>query len=54
MHPTVDYAAMALAQAQDAVKDEKHPQAYRHVVGLREGWQDALAASRSEGTAADQ
>jgi hypothetical protein len=46
MHPVRDYAAQALAIAQDAVKDDKHPQTLRHVVGLREGWQDALAASR--------
>ena len=54
MYPVRDYAALALAQAQDAVKEDKHPQTYRHVVGLREGWQDVLAASRREGSAADE
>lgn len=54
MHPVVDYAHRALSIAQDAVRDEKHPETYRHVVGLREGWQEALAASRREGATPDQ
>jgi hypothetical protein len=53
MHPVRDYAHQALAAAQESVKDEKHPQAWRHVVGLREGWEEALAASRREGSAAE-
>lgn len=46
MHPVRDHACTALAVAQDAVKDDKHPHALRHVVGMREGWEQALAASR--------
>lgn len=52
MDPVRDHACTALALAQDAVKDERHPHALRHVVGMREGWEDALAARR-EGAAAD-
>lgn len=47
MNPVRDYAATALAVAQDAVKDDRHPHALRHVLGLREGWEDALTAPQS-------
>lgn len=46
MHPVRDYAHQALAAAQESVKDDKHPQAFRHVVGLREGWKEHLDAVR--------
>lgn len=46
MSPVRDFAATALADAQDRMKDEKHPHALRHVLGLREGWEEALAAKR--------
>jgi len=42
MQPVRDHACTALAEAQDAVKDSKHPHALRHIVGMREGWEDAL------------
>lgn len=51
--PVRDHACTALSIAQDAAKDSRHPHALRHVVGLSEGWEDALAASRREGAAAD-
>lgn len=52
MDPVRDHACTALAAAQDAVKDERHPHALRHVVGMRDGWEDVLAARR-ESAAAD-
>lgn len=53
MDPVRDHACTALALAQDSVKDERQPHALRHVVGMREGWEDVLAARR-EGAATDQ
>lgn len=53
MDPVRDHACTALADAHDAVKDDRHPHALRHVVGMREGWEEALAARR-EGAAPDQ
>lgn len=53
MDPVRDHACTALADAQDRVKDSKHPHALRHVVGLRQGWEGALPA-RGESTPADQ
>lgn len=44
MHPIRDYAHQALAIARKAVESDSHPETLRHVVGLREGWQAALAA----------
>jgi len=45
MPPVRDHACTALAEAQDGVKDSRHPHALRHVVGLREGWGDASSAT---------
>ena len=53
MQPTRDYAHQALAIAQKRAEEDAHPHTLRHVVGLREGWQEALAAWR-ERPAADQ
>ena len=53
MDPVQDHACAALADAQEAVKESRHPHTLRHVVGMREGWEDALAARR-ESAAADQ
>jgi hypothetical protein len=52
MAPVRDHACTALAEAQDGVKDSRHPHALRHVVGMREGWEDVLAARR-EGAASE-
>lgn len=48
LDPVQDYAAQAMAHLADKVKEEKHPETYRYVVGLRPGWEDALAASRED------
>ena len=41
--PVQDYAALAMARIADTVKSEKHPEAYRFVVGLNAGWEDVKA-----------
>jgi len=43
MNPVRCHGCTALAVAQDVVKDANHPHALRHVVGMREGWEAALA-----------
>ena len=42
--PVMDYAALALAQSAGTKKESTHPEAWRHLVGLREGWEDRRAA----------
>lgn len=49
-----DHACTALARAQERDKDREHNGALRYVVGMREGWQDRLAATRAERAAASQ
>lgn len=44
MDPIKDFAAEAMAVAADSRKDEKHAQAWRYVIGLREGWESRKAA----------
>lgn len=41
--PVVDYAALAMAQSADTKSKATHPETYRHLVGLREGWEDRKA-----------
>jgi hypothetical protein len=43
MDPIKDFAAEAMAVAADSRKDEKYPQAWRYVIGLREGWETRKA-----------
>ena len=42
--PVKDYAAEALALAVETRKEEKYPQAWRYVIGLKEGWESVRAA----------
>ena len=44
----------ALAEAAEANKDTKHPGALRYVLGLREGWEARLAATRAKRSAASE
>lgn len=53
MDPVRDYAHQALAMAHKAAEKDSHPETLRHVVGLREGWKQALAAWR-ESAASDE
>lgn len=53
MDPARCFACTALAGAQKRTENSDHPHALRHVVGLREGWEDVLAAGR-ERAAPDQ
>jgi len=43
MPPVRCFACTALADAQEGVKEFKHPHALRHVVGMTEGWEAVLA-----------
>lgn len=54
MTPTRDYAHQALAIAQKNAEKDDHPQTLRHVIGLRPGWEEALAASRESASADHQ
>ena len=42
MPPVRCFACTALADAQEGVKEFKHPHALRHVVGMTEGWEAVL------------
>lgn len=48
-----DFAHTALSEARKRDEGKDHPEALRYVVGLREGWKEALAASR-EGATPDE
>ena len=54
MDPVKDFAAEALAVAADTLKDEKHPHAWRYVIGLKEGWELRKAAKVAARLAADE
>jgi len=54
MHPHRCGGCTALAEAAESNKDAKHPAALRYVIGLREGWQERLAAARAKRSAPDQ
>ena len=54
MDPARNYAHTALLAAQKRDEGREHPEALRYVVGLREGWEEALAARHRNGAAADQ
>lgn len=42
--PVRDYAALAMTQLAATVKDESHPETFRYMLGLREGWEERRAA----------
>lgn len=45
MDPVVNHAQIALSETQKRASDSsEHPEAYRHVIGLRPGWEEALEA----------
>ena len=41
--PVRDYAALAMAQLAEQVKEDKHPETFRYMLGLREGWEERKA-----------
>lgn len=41
--PVRDYAALAMAQAAGTKKDSDHPEAWRYVIGLKQGWEERRA-----------
>ncbi|WP_330473831.1 hypothetical protein [Terrabacter sp. C0L_2] len=42
--PVIDYAAQAFAISTDSKNSEKHPEVWRHAIGLKEGWEARRAA----------
>lgn len=52
LDPVKDFAAEALAIAAETRKDEKHPQSWRYVIGLKEGWESRKAAKAAAREAA--
>ena len=54
MHPVRCGGCTALAEAAEASKDSKHPGALRYILGLKEGWEGRLAATRAERAASRQ
>ena len=55
--PARDYAALAMATAAKQVKDDDHPETYRFLLGLREGWEErraARVAARQESLSRDE
>lgn len=54
MAPVRDHACTALAQAAESNRDAKHAQALRYPVGMREGWEQRLAAAKADRVSADQ
>jgi len=50
--PVRDYAAMAMARLAEIVKDDDHPETFRYMLGMTEGWEDVKAAKVAERLAA--
>lgn len=49
LSPVRDFAALAMAKLAEMKKDDDHPETYRYVLGLKEGWEarrSARAAAR--------
>lgn len=44
LDPVRDFAALAMARLADTKKEADHPETFRYVLGLREGWEDRKAA----------
>jgi hypothetical protein len=42
--PVRDHAALAMTLLADSVKDSDHPESFRYMLGLREGWEERKAA----------
>ena len=42
--PVRDNAAVAMARLADSVKNADHPESFRYVLGLKEGWEERKAA----------
>lgn len=48
IEPVRDFAALTMAKAQETKKDSEHPEAWRYVIGLREGWEQRKAEKVTE------
>lgn len=44
LEPVRDFAALAMSTLADTKKDADHPETFRYVLGLREGWEARKAA----------
>lgn len=42
--PARDFAALKMAELAAAKKDVDHPETFRYILGLREGWEERKAA----------
>ena len=42
--PVRDFAALTMATLADARKDADHPETFRYILGLHEGWEERKAA----------
>lgn len=41
--PVRDYAALTMSQAAATMKDSDHPESWRYVLGMKEGWEERRA-----------
>lgn len=46
LDPVRDYAALAMSLAAATKKDSDHPESWRYVLGLKEGWEERQAQKR--------
>lgn len=51
--PAQDFAALAMARLAELKKDDDHPETYRYVLGLKEGWEARRAARAAARQAAE-
>ncbi|HEY9493864.1 MAG TPA: hypothetical protein VIR15_03340 [Intrasporangium sp.] len=48
VEPVRDFASLTMAKAAATKKDSEHPEAWRYVIGLREGWEERKAIKVAE------
>ena len=52
LSPVRDYAALAMTQLAKSVDGDDHPDTFRYMLGLREGWEQRKAAKVAQRVAA--
>lgn len=52
LDPVRDFAALAMSRLADTVKDSDHPETFRYMLGLREGWEARKAEKVAQRRAA--
>jgi hypothetical protein len=53
LDPVRDYAALAMSRLADTTKESDHPETFRYMLGLREGWEERRAAKIASRTSTD-